>query len=374
MKLLLLSDTHIGFGRGTERRNDATIAFQEIMERACEMNVDAVLFAGDMFNTSMPSSENMIATMKGISNLFVLDGAKIVEFINKDPVHVRGAPFIAIHGNHERRSKGFRNPVESMEDVGFLIHLHLNGIVIEKGGERVAVQGMSFVPERYAKSVLEKWSPKPVEGARNILLLHQSIDKFVYSPLEPPTINISDLPKGFDLILDGHIHKREEVGGTNLVICGSTIATQTKLEGDKGFYILDTKTMKMTFYHIKNQRKIFIYDVETSSDVVKILDELSKSEYKMKPIVRLKLHKKMNEHEVDKYRNRFIISFSLALKSEGATESEDINDMNIEDLGRELLKKNAKEIDTNFLFNNILDENAFDIIYKKIGEEIDKEN
>ncbi len=374
MKLLLLSDTHIGFGRGTERRDDATIAFQEIMERAREMEVDAVLFAGDMFNTSLPSSESMISTMKGISNLFGLGGAKVAEFINKSPVHVRGAPFIAIHGNHERRSKGFRNPVESMEDVGFLVHLHLNGVVLENDGERVAVQGMSFIPERYAKSVLEKWSPKPVEGARNILLLHQSIDKFVYSPLEPPTINISDLPKGFDLILDGHIHKREEVKGTNLVICGSTVATQTKPEGDKGFYILDTKTMKMTFHPIKNQRKIFIYEAETSSDVMKVLDELSKSEYKMKPIVRFKLHKKINEHEVDKYRDRFIISFSLTLKSESASESESIDNMSVEDLGREILKKNAKNIDTNFLFNNILDENAFDIIYKKIGEEIDKEN
>ncbi len=373
MKLMILSDSHIGFGRGTERKNDAMLAFDEAMEEAKNMKVDAVLFAGDMFNTSMPSSENMINVMKSISKLFSIDGASPVEFVNKREIKVRGAPFIAIHGNHERRSKGFKNPVESMEDVGFLIHLHLSGVVIEKNGEKVFVQGMSYVPERFARKLLEKWNPIPRSGMKNILLLHQSVDKFIYSPLEPPTINLSNLPKGFDLIVDGHIHKREEVHEKNFIICGSTVTTQTKEEGDKGFYILDTEKMSLKFVPIKNQRKFFIYNAETPSEIHKVLEELSKSAYKMKPVVKFKIDFQFNEHEVDKYRDRFIISISRKIKKSTDVKSVE-EDMSIEDLARELLKKNSQGIDTNFFYNTVLDENAFEIIYKKIGEDFDKEN
>ncbi len=374
MKIAIFSDTHLGFGRGTERRGDAELAFEEVVERILKDGADAVLFAGDMFNTSMPSSDTFIFALRTLSKFSKSQGgAKVIE------KEVHGIPLIAIHGNHERRSKFFRNPVEAMSDVGFLVHLHLDGVTLEKDGEKVFVQGMSYVPERFAKDILLKWNPRPKNGMKNILLLHQSIDRFIYSPLEPPTINLEELPKGFDLIIDGHIHKREEVnlGRTKFIICGSTVATQTKDEGAKGYYILDTKTMNLEFKEIENQRKIFVFDIKENhmNEMKRILDEILSENYKMKPVVRFRLKNEasINERELDPYRDRVIISMSREVKRMTLEERQIEEGMTAEELGRELLKKNVGEF-SEFLSDVILDEDAFEKIYKRIGEEIDKEN
>ena len=385
MKIAILSDSHLGFGRGTERKGDAEIAFKESIEKIIEKNVDAVIFVGDLFDTPIPSSESFIFAIRNIAKFASIKNDVIVEnTIGKNRLQkfsTMGIPFIAIHGNHERRSKGFENPVESIEDIGFLIHLHLQGIILKKDNERVAIQGMSYVPERYAKDVLLKWNPKPIENCKNILMLHQSIDRFIYSPLEPPTINLEDLPKGFDLILDGHIHKRETVslGKTKFLICGSTVATQTKNEGQKGFYILDTKTMELKFFELKNQRKIFIFDIEKNHDeaIKEHLREILKNDYNMKPVIRFRLKGDFyfNEQEIAKFREKAIITISKEIKRKNyKLDKLEENNLSIEEFGKKLLKKNAKNIDTDMILDALMDENPFEKIYQKIGESIDKKS
>ena len=45
------------------------------------------------------------------------------------------------------------------------------------------------------------------------MMLHNSIIPYIYSPLEPPSMKIEDLPKGFDLYVLGHkLSKRDKLG------------------------------------------------------------------------------------------------------------------------------------------------------------------
>jgi DNA repair exonuclease SbcCD nuclease subunit len=92
--------------------------------------------------------------------------------------------------------------------------------------------------------VFAAWNPKPVNGAFNILALHQSVGQFIYSSEELPTLDISDLPTGFDLYLCGHIHYRTEstVHGRPILFPGGTERTQllqVEAETPKGFYMVE---------------------------------------------------------------------------------------------------------------------------------------
>ncbi len=278
-------------------------------------------------------------------------------------------PVIALHGTHDRRPKGQTNVIEALEQTGFLVHLHCNGLVFEKNGQKVAIQGMSGVPERYAKQVMDKWDPKPVEGCYNILMFHQSIEPYVYSPLEPPTLNLNNLPKGFDLIVDGHVHTKNstKIDNTHLLLTGSTIVTQLKKEEaevDKGFYQVETgQETKMNFIPLENNRKFFYKELELKPDVTiraqieGILNETFKAEFSKKPIIKIKIigketgiiEKELREIE-KKFSDKAIIYFSKELESEEMTKKIELlrnlreRKLSIEETGLQILKKNLDEL------------------------------
>jgi DNA repair exonuclease SbcCD nuclease subunit len=160
------------------------------------------------------------------------------------PLAFRGVPVIALHGNHERRTLGLTNPVEALEAAGHLIHLHAATLIFDTPERKLAIHGLSNVPDQYLLATLRAWNPKPVPGAYNILALHQSIGNFVYSTEERPSLDLSDLPPGFDIYLCGHVHNRAETlfDGKPLLIPGSTERTQLLLaeaQTQKGFYMIE---------------------------------------------------------------------------------------------------------------------------------------
>jgi len=133
--------------------------------------------------------------------------------------------------------------------------------------------------------------------------LHQSFKEFLpFDDDMVATLSLSDLPQGFDLIINGHLHwfsdTREK--GVRLLIPGSTIVTQMKkLEAEKrkGFVIYDSATGKAEFHEIENQRKLYYRKIDfenaTAGDVrKKVSEEFEKiiaAHSGKKPLVRLKL-------------------------------------------------------------------------------------
>lgn len=247
----MIADPHLGTKWRTPREQDSFVQAREAIEKALEMDSQLIIILGDIFDTRIPRQEVLAQSMRilSIPSAHGRSEVRLVDTIDKNkeeisPGALRGTPVVALHGNHERRTRGLTNPVEALEAAGLLIHLHHNTLMFDTPRGKLAIHGMSNVPEQHARKVLTTWNPKPIEGALNILALHQSVGQYVYSSEELPTLDVPDLPPGFDLYLCGHIHYRTEATahGKPLLFPGSTERTQllqVEAETPKGFYMLD---------------------------------------------------------------------------------------------------------------------------------------
>lgn len=332
MKISIFSDLHLGFASNTPLEQDSFDNAEQALRQS--LDSDLILICGDLFDEKFPKPDEILKAIKIFSLAKKAKGARILEGINKDLPEIQGIPIVALHGTHERWS-GRPNAVQLLESAGLLIHLHKNGVILECNGIKVAVQGMSGVPERFAAQIMEDWSPKPIKDCYNILLLHQTIHPFVYSPLEMPTLSIDNLPDGFDLIINGHIHKSmfEKIGDKRILFPGSTIVTQLKEEeqSEKVIYKLLLPEDELISEPIKNVRKFFFERVEIKEGesirekITNVLDKY-KGEYFKKPLIKLKIkcHKFVNVDKemrsIAKSYDDFIIKYSKELASEEVKE------------------------------------------------------
>ncbi len=310
MKISIISDMHLGVKWGSELQEDSFEQFEEAIKKSIEEKVDFILIPGDIFDVRLPKQEVWARALKSFQTHLLAEktSAEFKGFVGEhEPVSemaLKGVPIVAIYGNHEIRGSHQVNPVQLLEKAGYLIYLHKNGVVFEKNNEKVAVQGLSAVAENEAKEVLEKWNPKPIEGAFNVFIFHQSTTEEIYDP-DNTFMSLDDLPKGFDLYVDGHIHWRKWVPEKKFLIPGSTVITQMKekeaLQG-KGFYLIETNPFKVDFVKLENQRPFYFKKIElieadqlkANEEIAKFLNSIPKNTMK-KPVVKIKLVGKMKE-------------------------------------------------------------------------------
>ncbi|MFH1234535.1 MAG: DNA repair exonuclease, partial [Candidatus Diapherotrites archaeon] len=271
MKLAFLSDFHLGFSQ-PEREGEAFENAMSAMRAAVRERPDAIVFTGDLFHEKIPSQETLLEAFKILAvPLSEKSKAVVIEKETKEgriAVECQGIPVIAIHGTHEHREKDYTNALQLMESAGFVVYVHAEQACLERHREKIVFHGMGGVPELKARDALKLWNPLPEPEAFNILLLHQSFKEFL--PVDDDmvaTLSISDLPKGFDLVVNGHLHWNSEVQeqGIHLIMPGSTVVTQMKnLESKKkkGFFVLETKGKKLRFVEIEGQRFFFYKKIE----------------------------------------------------------------------------------------------------------------
>ena len=313
MKIAVISDTHLGAKWGTERGKDSLDQAREAIEHSLELGAELILIPGDIFDSKTPipdvwAQAGRILSIPHSRGQSALELSQTVEKNSGDipSASLRGVPVVALHGNHERRTRGFVNPVQALEATGLLIHLHHSTIIFDTPTGKLAIHGMSNVPEQQARNALALWSPRPVEGALNIFMLHQSVGKYVHSEKEIPTIDLADLPPGFDLYLCGHVHFHTEVKvhGKPLLLPGSTERTQllqVEAKVPKGFYMLDLgdglsyefielKCVRDFFYEEMNFSNIKIPEL-TSRVRAKIQEFLGGPKFNLEklPLVRIRL-------------------------------------------------------------------------------------
>jgi DNA repair exonuclease SbcCD nuclease subunit len=376
----IFSDTHLGYGQ-KELYEESFERFREAIKILKEKKVEVILHAGDLFDEAVPSQEVWAETFEIFEENSGEEETLVKEKLGEEKkVTVRGTPIIAIHGTHEFRGKDFANALDVLESACCLVHLHAAKTVIEKNGEKLAVHGLSGVPERNVKKVLEKYSPKPVSGATNILLLHQAFKEFLpFGDEAIASLSMSDLPGGFDLIVDGHLHwgGEQEVEGKRILITGSTLFTQMKkLEGEreKGVFLFDTKTKTIDFVPFKNQRKLFYEKIEFKEgkpeEVKKTVEEkvsqILSQNFELKPLVRLKLvgtlAKGFAQSDISfELPDKAIFSVSKDFSSEKfmkkieSFKEAHMKKKSVVELGIDLLEKNVeearlKDFDTRRLF------------------------
>jgi len=403
MKIAIFSDLHLGFSpKGREA--DAFDNAKKAMALALSENPDLIILPGDIFDESIPKYETLLEAFDILSLAKHHKKSEIILHRKKkdseEAISFLGIPVIAIHGTHEYTGKDYKNVIHLLDASGFVTYLHGSQMFIEKGSEKVAIQGFGGVPEKKALDVLRLLCPKPIDSCCNLFVLHQSVKEFL--PFDDDmiaTISISDLPAGFDLIVDGHLHWSNELNdkdiGKHFLLPGSTVLTQMKhLESTKkkAVFFYDTKTKEVSLKEIPDQREFFYKKLQFKDanlqklreEVHKALDEfLTGKKFSKKPLIKLKISGTLSfglnqtdiseESLVEDFAENAIIyidkNFSGAddlktkLKNLGELHNSKKSAIS---LGLDMLDDNLKKTDFN---------NAFDVhrVFKLLEEdEVDK--
>lgn len=309
MKILHTSDWHLGVKtNGIDRLPEQKKVMEEILSIVNYENIDCVIIAGDVFNSSNPSAdaeELFFDTIEKLSSngdrfIFVLAGN------HDDPTRIEaGFPLackhnIALVGNLSRlRENSFNS--EAMVRV---VETGKGYIKIQKNDEVVTIAYLPYPTEsRISEKVDEEFSyPKKVEywasiGANaftnetfNIFVSHLFMVGSKTNDGEVKVGDIMAVPKNFlpsaDYTALGHIHTPQSLGG-NIYYSGAVTALSVGQKG-LGVNIIETFAGSKK-YNISNVMlsNIVKYEKVTANSISEAQEILSK--YDNNDIVELEL-------------------------------------------------------------------------------------
>ena len=297
MKIAILSDFHLGYERF---REDAYRQAEEALNKAVEM-ADMIIIPGDIFDNRTPKPDVIAEAINLFRNLSNKKwDSQVIDFTGEGSCYTK-IPIIAIPGTHERRAQEVADPVDILGLAGLVVDISNATVTVECEGEKIAVRGIGGIADDRFREVVEREKPIPTDGAFNIFMFHESLYELL--PFNEDFMRVDELPKGFDLYINGHIHKTVEmdVHGKKLLIPGSTVLTQLK-EGEqdkKGFFLFDTKTSKYSFIKINSRRFVILkMDLGAASNadsvgmIQKEIDAIIKSGNDL-PIIRIAIEGKI---------------------------------------------------------------------------------
>ncbi len=383
MKIAIVSDLHLGYDTF---RADAFKQAKQALDMANEI-ADAVLIPGDIFDRNYPKPDVIAEGINLFRDLSKKKwGAQVIEV--KGTQAFTDVPMIAIPGNHETTVQNSENPLSLLALAGLLIDTSHAHTILQKGAEKVAIYGFGSIADSSVKQKLLELHPRPVQGAFNIFMFHQTMYELM--PFNENFIRMNDLPDDFDLYICGHMHNFYEgtVHEKKLIIPGSTVLTQLNdIEKKKGFIIFDTESYSYEFIEI-NSRPFLVKTIEfDNADDIQILnkcideiDGLAKG-YE-KPIVKIRLKGSASIMNYSlliqklklKYSENIYLSIDasqLADKSidKNIEELRDnrIGEMPIKQLGNAIFMQKLKDLEFDF---SLTDANA---LYELLSQEESKE-
>ncbi len=205
MKYAHLADSHLGSWRDPKMRELSTKAFLQAIDDCMSKKVDFILFAGDLFNTSLPALDILKTITKKLKQL------------NRENI-----PFYAIPGSHDFSPSG-KTMLDVLENAGLLVNvckgnvnpetkkLNLNFTVDKKTNAKIT--GMlgkrGMLDQVYYENLnleeLEK------ESGYKIFLFHTALTELKPKHLEKMDSQpLSFLPKNFNYYAGGHVHHLTE--------------------------------------------------------------------------------------------------------------------------------------------------------------------
>ena len=291
----MLSDFHLGYERF---REDAYRQAKEALETAAA-SADVLLIPGDIFDNRHPTPDVLAEAINLFRDLSRRTWkAHVVSFTGEGRSYT-SIPIIAIPGTHERRAEGVEDPVDLLGLAGLLVDATNASVVVEKDGEQIAVRGLGGIADDRFREIVARENPKPVGGMFNVLFFHQSVYELL--PFDKNFIRTDELPEGFDLYVNGHIHGKVEAKahGKPFLISGSTVLTQLKAgeQEPKGFFIYDTVTGGYTFNKIRSRRFVLLKlnidgrePAQIEGDIERLVRENCSDD---KPILRIEISGKL---------------------------------------------------------------------------------
>ncbi|HST48713.1 exonuclease SbcCD subunit D [Jatrophihabitans sp.] len=156
MKFLHTSDWHVGKTlKNRSRHAEQAAVLAEIIDIARDQEVDAVLIAGDLYETAGPSAEAQTLLVQALMAL-----------------RATGAEVIAIAGNHDHGTtfEAYRPlmRVAGIQLLGQARRVDDGGMVTftaRSTGERVNVAVLPFLSQRYAIKAMQLLSATPAQNA-----------------------------------------------------------------------------------------------------------------------------------------------------------------------------------------------------------------
>ncbi len=202
IRILHTADTHLGYRQyhSEVRRQDFFKAFELVINDAVDMQVDAVVHAGDLFDSRNPALEDLLETISILSRLKAAD-----------------IPFFGIVGNHE--SKQNTQWLDLFEEMELAARLGKKPRIIETrggNGDSVAIYGIDSVPKSkipvfdYSGFGTPESCTSLPESCRKLLVMHQIVQPFPYAEWDCAEV-LEKLPFKIDAILLGDYHKYEKI-------------------------------------------------------------------------------------------------------------------------------------------------------------------
>jgi exonuclease SbcD len=146
MKILHTSDWHVGkVLKGRDRYDEHEAVLRSLVQAARAQDVDLVLIAGDMFETSAPSPRSQGLVMRALLALRE-DGRQVVAIAgNHDNANLLDSVYRPVLGELGLHVAG----TPKAPDAGGTLHLRT------RGGEQATVAAMPFLSQRYAVRAAE---------------------------------------------------------------------------------------------------------------------------------------------------------------------------------------------------------------------------
>jgi len=226
-RVIHTGDTHIGYRQyhSPERRRDFLAAFRQVVEDAVEMDVDAVVHAGDLFHDRRPDLGDLLGTISVLREL-------------RDA----GVPFLAIVGNHESTrtasvyGDGGRDAqwLDLFETLGLAERLDAAGRCV---GD-TTFYGLDHVPASRRDDLDYRFEPD--DAASAALVSHGLFTPFDHGQWDVTEILESSNVE-FDAVLLGDDHDPgvKEVEGTWVTYCGSTERASAAERAERGYNVVE---------------------------------------------------------------------------------------------------------------------------------------
>jgi len=240
MRYAHLADLHLGSWRDQKMRDLSTNAFLTAIDNCVNQNVDFVLFAGDLFNTSLPSLDTLKIVTKKLKEL-------------KD----KNIPLYVIPGSHDFSPSG-KTMIDVLENAGLLINvckgtvnpetkeLHLKFTIDPKTNTKITgILGRKGMLDKTYYQNLHRENLEKESGYK-IFMFHTTLSELKPKDLEMiESQPASFLPKNFQYYAGGHIHHPTKIElqdyGT-LTYTGSLFPvnfSEIEKYGKGGYYIVN---------------------------------------------------------------------------------------------------------------------------------------
>ena len=282
--LLHTADTHLGYRQyhRPKREADFREAFYEVIEAAIEENVDALVHAGDLFDSSRPGIEALSDALEGLKRL---DEADI--------------PFLSIVGNHDGTRD--RQWLDVFSSLGLATRLDDEGVTVQGGDDgdndsdgndgagrehRLALYGLDHV-ERGRRNRLDYAFDREaaIESDATALVAHGLFEPFPNGDWDARAICRQSSVE-IDAILAGDDHINRETVlpefETLLTYPGSTERTAADQREPRGYDLVTVSPaggIDLDFRELSARKFVYV-DVEMSEGegLDRVLDALETEE------------------------------------------------------------------------------------------------